>query len=188
MVQSSSQTTTRKKKIRFFQKRKKNQDDDDTTTTSTMAWFGGGADLTPYYLFPEDITSFHQQYRDLCNRYFDDNDHDHSFGYTAMKKACDDYFYLPARQEHRGTGGIFFDDLPMNPQSMEFVQAVARLWMPSWFPIVQRRSNTLYTEQQKYWQKIRRGRYLEFNLLYDVRTRNVGILHGKWYLCMSVFI
>jgi coproporphyrinogen III oxidase len=151
----------------------KNNDDHRTTDTTTMAWFGGGADLTPYYLFSEDIQQFHRQYRDLCNRYFVDNDESQQFGYTAMKKACDAYFYLPARQEHRGTGGIFFDDLMMmeDSQSLEFVKALAQLWMPSWIPIVQRRGNTPYTERQKYWQKIRRGRYLEFNLLYDVRVQ-----------------
>lgn len=71
----------------------------------TLAWFGGGADLTPYYLFEEDIRFFHGLYRDLCDSHLDDS----LFSYASMKKACDDYFYLPARGEHRGTGGIFFD-------------------------------------------------------------------------------
>jgi coproporphyrinogen III oxidase len=84
-----------------------------------------------------------------------------------MKQACDDYFYLPARSEHRGTGGMFFDDIPADPITMNFVKAVAENWMPSWFPIVEKRRYLEYTDQQKEWQLLRRGRYLEFNLLYD---------------------
>lgn len=125
-----------------------------------MAWFGGGADLTPYYLFDEDVTSFHEMYKDVCQS----NNKD----YAAMKKCCDDYFYLPARSEHRGTGGIFFDDMEADQAgSLEFVQAVADAWMPSWLPIVEKRQQLTFTDQQKQWQKLRRGRYLEFNLLYD---------------------
>jgi len=128
---------------------------------STMAWFGGGADLTPYYLFDDDISSFHDMYRDLCRNNPDE------FSYEALKDMCDNYFYLPARSEHRGTGGIFFDDMEATPETMEFVKSVANAWIPSWFPIVERRRNLPFTEQQKQWQLLRRGRYLEFNLLYD---------------------
>ena len=125
-----------------------------------MAWFGGGADLTPYYLFDEDVTFFHTMYKDVC----ESNGQD----YAALKKCCDDYFYLPARSEHRGTGGIFFDDMEADEVGIfEFVQAVANTWMPSWLPIVEKRQPLKYTDQQKQWQKLRRGRYLEFNLLYD---------------------
>jgi coproporphyrinogen III oxidase len=130
----------------------------------SMAWFGGGADLTPYYLFEDDITSFHTMYRDLSNTLLSD---DPNFSYESMKEACDNYFYLPARGEHRGTGGIFFDDMLVTPQTLAFVQGVADTWMPSWFPIVKRHANSEYTQQQKQWQLLRRGRYLEFNLLYD---------------------
>jgi coproporphyrinogen III oxidase len=129
----------------------------------SLTWFGGGADLTPYYLFTEDIQMFHHQYHALCSQYDD-------FDYHELKQACDDYFYLPARSEHRGTGGIFFDDVVANDTSRAFVQNVAKTWMPSWLPIVQRRNGMEYTAEQKYWQKLRRGRYLEFNLLYDVRS------------------
>jgi coproporphyrinogen III oxidase len=128
---------------------------------SKMAWFGGGADLTPYYLFDEDVTFFHDMYRDLCRN------NQEEFSYEALKEICDDYFYLPARSEHRGTGGIFFDDMEATPEAINFVKGVAKAWMPSWLPIVEKRRNTPFTEQQKQWQLLRRGRYLEFNLLYD---------------------
>lgn len=131
------------------------------SSKSTVAWFGGGADLTPYYLFDEDVTSFHNMYRDLCKS------NPPEFSYDKLKAMCDDYFYLPARSEHRGTGGIFFDDMEATPESMDFVKGVATSWMPSWFPIVEKRRNMDFTDRQKQWQLLRRGRYLEFNLLYD---------------------
>jgi coproporphyrinogen III oxidase len=129
--------------------------------TDTMAWFGGGADLTPYYLFDEDATFFHNMYRDLCEN------NPKEFSYQNLKELCDDYFYLPARAEHRGTGGIFFDDMEASPENYDFVKACANAWMPSWLPIVEKRRDTSFTEKQKQWQLLRRGRYLEFNLLYD---------------------
>ena len=133
------------------------EEDDD----EILAWFGGGADLTPYYLFDEDVTFFHNIYRDLCE------DNDPEFSYENLKASCDKYFYLPARSEHRGTGGIFFDDMQATAETMDFVKGVANSWMPSWFPIVEKRQELDYTEQQRQWQLLRRGRYLEFNLLYD---------------------
>ena len=85
-----------------------------------MAWFGGGADLTPYYLFDEDVTFFHNMYKDVCETNKQD--------YAAMKKCCDDYFFLPARSEHRGTGGIFFDDMEADEDGIfEFVQDVGKI-------------------------------------------------------------
>jgi coproporphyrinogen III oxidase len=84
-----------------------------------------------------------------------------------LKEHCDDYFFLPARSEHRGTGGIFFDDMKATPEAMEFVKGVAESWMPSWRPIVENRRGMGFSEKQKEWQLLRRGRYLEFNLLYD---------------------
>ncbi|KAI2508179.1 Coproporphyrinogen III oxidase [Fragilaria crotonensis] len=134
-----------------------------SATTTTVAWFGGGADLTPYYLNDDDVTQFHAAYKTLT----DAHDLGEEFTYDCMKKACDDYFYLPARSEHRGTGGIFFDDLVATPESLDFVKGVAKAWVPSWKPIVNRHRNVAYTEQQRHWQLLRRGRYLEFNLLYD---------------------
>jgi coproporphyrinogen III oxidase len=134
------------------------------------AWFGGGADLTPYYLNDEDITGFHACYRDLCSTHFSGEESiggSRNFSYDAMKKACDDYFYLPARCEHRGTGGIFFDDIELNADSLAFTMGVVDTWMDSWIPIANRHKNTPFTKDEKQWQLLRRGRYLEFNLLYD---------------------
>lgn len=128
------------------------------------AWFGGGADLTPYYLDEKDIRSFHQMYSNLCSKHLQKHP---SFSYASMKQACDDYFFLPCRQEHRGTGGIFFDDLPVDEDSMEFVKGVVTTWMPSWLPIAALHRADSFTDDQKQWQLLRWGRYLEFNLLYD---------------------
>ena len=100
-------------------------------------------------------------YYNLCKTY--------NMSYAELKQNCDDYFYLPARQEHRGTGGIFFDDVEVTETSVNFCQQLTRTWMPSWLTIAKRRNKLPYTTHQKQWQKIRRGRYLEFNLLYDVR-------------------
>lgn len=135
----------------------------ETSNGDMLAWFGGGADLTPYYLIDEDVSYFHKLYKDLC----DSHELGDNFDYASMKKACDKYFFLPARQEHRGTGGIFYDDLMLSDESTVFTQGVVDIWMQSWIPIVQKRNNLVYTEEEKYWQMLRRGRYLEFNLLYD---------------------
>lgn len=131
-----------------------------------IAWFGGGSDLTPYYLIDDDIVSFHTHLKSMCDAHFPPNNQ-YNLSYEKMKQNCDDYFYLPARSEHRGTGGIFFDDLPATPSTFDFVKGVAEGWMPSWLPIVERNKDKEYSEQQKQWQCLRRGRYLEFNLLYD---------------------
>ena len=162
-------------------------EDSSDRTSSSMAWFGGGADLTPYYLIPEDIAFFHQHYADLCDTHWgkraatsssttdddDENNHNTSslYSYASMKKACDEYFYLPARQEHRGTGGIFFDDMALDSASFAFCQGVVTTWMPSWIPLVRDRQETPVTDQHRQWQYLRRGRYLEFNLLYDRGVR-----------------
>jgi coproporphyrinogen III oxidase len=143
---------------------------DQHEDSPVIAWFGGGADLTPYYLDKEDISSFHKQYQTLCHQ------HELPNGYTYhdMKIACDNYFYLPSRQEHRGTGGIFFDDMMATDSTLNFVKGVVTTWMPSWLSnIVQKYATKSYTQQQKDWQLIRRGRYLEFNLLYDVSKFDV---------------
>jgi len=151
-------------------------DEEETGETKEkrgIAWFGGGADLTPYYLDEGDVRFFHECYRDLCDRHglAEDDDDKHStmrgFTYRSMKQACDSYFYLPARQEHRGTGGIFFDDMDCSDASLDFCKGVVDTWMPSWVPIVKRHRAEPYSDEQKHWQMLRRGRYLEFNLLYD---------------------
>ena len=142
----------------------------DDGESAVQAWFGGGADLTPYYLFDDDVSEFHGLYKDLCDSHFPPSaggELSESFSYRKMKESCDTYFYLPARSEHRGTGGIFFDDMPTTAGTLEFVKGVADSWTLSWFPIVERRRREEFDEKQKQWQLLRRGRYLEFNLLYD---------------------
>jgi coproporphyrinogen III oxidase len=164
LVQTNS-TTTGSNDDRRQEKKNHNN---TSIPVDTMAWFGGGADLTPYYIFEEDIQLFHQTYRIVCDRHFQNN----GKTYREMKKLCDDYFYLPARREHRGTGGIFFDDLIATESSLQFAMDVVNSWMPSWLDtIVERRKSLPYTDQQRQWQLLRRGRYLEFNLLYDRGVR-----------------
>lgn len=130
----------------------------------TKAWFGGGADLTPYYLFEEDAAHFHRVLRDACER--------HEPGcHPAMKQACDAYFFLPHRGEHRGVGGIFFEDRGGDfDRELQFVEDVARSFLPAWLPIAQRRRDLPWGEREREWQEIRRGRYVEFNLLHDRGT------------------
>ncbi len=129
-------------------------------------WFGGGADLTPSYLFEEDAVHFHQTFKDACDKHHPDY-------YPRYKKWCDEYFYIPHRQECRGVGGIFFDDLhePGHKESFKFVSDCANAFIPSYLPIINRRKDLEYTEDQKKWQQLRRGRYVEFNLVYDRGTK-----------------
>ena len=134
---------------------------------NSVAWFGGGSDLTLYYLVDQDIVDFHAHLKRMCDEHFPDGDNQHDLSYRKMKQSCDEYFYLPARSEHRGTGGIFFDDVPATSSTSEFVREVARGWMPSWLPIVGKNSAREYSDEEKRWQRLRRGRYLEFNLLCD---------------------
>lgn len=128
-------------------------------------WFGGGYDLTPYYPFEEDCRSWHEVARDACD----------PFGaevYPRFKTWCDDYFYLPHRQETRGVGGLFFDDLNEwgFEQSFAFVRAVGESYLAAYRPILARRKTTAYTERERNFQLYRRGRYVEFNLVYDRGT------------------
>jgi coproporphyrinogen III oxidase len=129
----------------------------------TRAWFGGGSDLTPYYLFDEDAAWWHGQLRAACDR------HDAAL-YLRLKRACDDYFCLPHRGERRGVGGLFFDDLAATPAALDLVQDLARAFLPAWLPIAERRRREPFGEPERRWQEIRRGRYVEFNLLYDRGT------------------
>jgi coproporphyrinogen III oxidase len=147
----------------------------DSSLGSSVAWFGGGSDLTPYYLIDNDIVEFHTHLKELCDRHSSITSND-NLSYQKLKRSCDEYFYLPARAEHRGTGGIFFDDISSSPSTLEFVMDVARGWMPSWLPIVARNRNRKYKPENKQWQCLRRGRYLEFNLLYDRGVR-FGLLN-----------
>jgi coproporphyrinogen III oxidase len=136
-------------------------------------WFGGGVDLTPNYLIEEDVVSFHQHLKRVCDTYSPDL-------YLKAKKECDSYFYIPCRGEHRGVGGIFYDDLStdagFDPQG--FTRDVGSSMIASWAPIVERRRSETFTDAQRQWQLLRRGRYLEFNLLYD-RGVKFGLDGGR---------
>jgi len=133
-------------------------------------WFGGGADLTPYYLFRDDAVHFHQTLATACDRHAPIGDYD------RFKAWCDEYFFLPHRGETRGVGGIFFDYLgakgtPHPPEQMfAFVQDLGKAFIPAYLPIAQRRSTEAYSEAERTWQLRRRGRYVEFNLIYDRGT------------------
>jgi coproporphyrinogen III oxidase len=128
------------------------------------AWFGGGADLTPFYLFEEDARHFHRTLKAACDR------HDPSY-YPRFKAACDRYFYLPHRGEARGVGGLFFEDMGGDPsRELAFVKDCASSFLAAWLPIAERRRALAYGEAERRWQEIRRGRYVEFNLLHDRGT------------------
>lgn len=135
-------------------------------------WFGGGFDLTPYYGFREDVLHWHRTARDLCLPFGADR-------YPRYKAWCDDYFYLKHRQEARGVGGIFFDDLnaPDFAQSFAFTRAVGDGFLPAYLPIVERRRNTPWGERERQFQLYRRGRYVEFNLVWD-RGTHFGLHSG----------
>ncbi|BDA68059.1 Coproporphyrinogen oxidase [Rivularia sp. IAM M-261] len=154
-------------------------------------WFGGGADLTPYYPFAEDASHFHKTFKQACDKH-------HSEYYPVFKRWCDEYFYLKHRNETRGVGGLFFDYQdgrgalyrgtdnhgPAANYSTEVGEPTQRTWeelfsfitdcgrafLPAYVPIVQRRHNTEYGEHQRNFQLYRRGRYVEFNLVYDRGT------------------
>jgi coproporphyrinogen III oxidase len=131
-------------------------------------WFGGGQDLTPYYLFEEDAIHFHQTCKMACDK------HNLSF-YPEFKKKCDDYFYNSHRNEARGIGGLFFDYCKANADiTMQnwynFVTEVGDSFLEAYVPIVEKRKELTYTKDQIDWQEIRRGRYVEFNLIHDKGT------------------
>eukprot|EP00041_Stephanoeca_diplocostata_P007820 m.112859 g.112859 ORF g.112859 m.112859 type:complete len:440 (-) comp17046_c0_seq1:44-1363(-) len=129
-------------------------------------WFGGGTDLTPYYLIENDVVHFHKTLKDACGR------HDSTY-YGKFKKWCDEYFRITHRKECRGVGGVFFDDLDELPQESLFAFAsdLAASVIPAYVPLVNKRKNASYTQQQRDWQLLRRGRYVEFNLVYDRGTK-----------------
>ena len=140
----------------------------DTEGNVVDQWFGGGMDLTPYYLYQEDIKHFHKQCKNACDR------HDKDF-YKTYKKACDDYFYNSHRKEARGVGGLFFDYCKANEkmnmrQWFDFVTDVGDCFLDAYTPIVQKRKDLAYTAAERQWQEIRRGRYVEFNLIHDKGT------------------
>lgn len=132
-------------------------------------WFGGGADLTPYYLFEEDARHFHSTLKNAIDPFGPDL-------YDKYKKQCDQYFANTHREsEMRGIGGVFYDHLKANNEEeldklFQFQQSNGNIFIEAYLPIVQRRKNTPWTENHRYWQEIRRGRYVEFNLIHDRGT------------------
>lgn len=131
-------------------------------------WFGGGLDLTPYYLFEEDARHFHSVCKASCDQF-------HPDFYPRYKKCCDAYFWLPHRGEARGVGGLFFDYLRAGEEASiadryAFITGVGNRFLESYLPIVQRRRDASYTQAQRDWQEVRRGRYVEYNLIYDRGT------------------
>ncbi|MCH1921099.1 oxygen-dependent coproporphyrinogen oxidase [Shewanella sp. A3A] len=143
--------------VRFFIARKEGAD--------PVWWFGGGFDLTPYYPFLEDVKQWHQHAKELCDPFGSDV-------YPTYKKWCDDYFFLPHRNETRGVGGLFFDDLNEGgfERCFDFMQAVGNGFIDGYRPIVECRKDTVYGEREREFQLYRRGRYVEFNLVYDRGT------------------
>ncbi len=132
------------------------------------SWFGGGQDLTPYYLFEEDAEHFHKVCKEACDKH-------HQDFYPKYKKSCDEYFWNAHRNEARGIGGLFFDYLKETEEmSMQkwydFVTEVGSSFLESYVPIVEKRKNLSYGEDNRKWQEIRRGRYVEFNLVHDKGT------------------
>lgn len=143
--------------VRFFIAEKDGED--------PIWWFGGGFDLTPYYGFDEDCIAWHQSTKDACTPFGNEI-------YPKYKKWCDDYFYMQHRDEQRGIGGLFFDDL--NEGSFEscfaFMKSVGNSYIKAYRPIVEKRKDLEYSDHQRQFQLYRRGRYVEFNLVYDRGT------------------
>ena len=128
-------------------------------------WFGGGFDLTPYYPFKEDVVHWHRSAQNACLEFGEDV-------YPRYKKWCDSYFYLKHRDETRGVGGLFFDDLNEwgFTKSFDFLRRVGDSFLPAYLPILQSRKTMEYGARERNWQLYRRGRYVEFNLVYDRGT------------------
>ena len=143
--------------VRFFMAEKEGE--------PPLWWFGGGYDLTPYYGNREDCVSWHQVAARACEPFGEEV-------YPRYKKWCDDYFYLPHRNEPRGVGGLFYDDLNEwgFDKSFQFMQSVGDSFIEAYLPIVQRRKNEAFGERERQFQLYRRGRYVEFNLVYDRGT------------------
>ncbi len=132
-------------------------------------WLGGGIDLTPHYVVEEDAKFFHQQLKIVCDKH-------HANYYQKFKTWADDYFFIKHRNETRGIGGIFFDRLNDNEelnfeQNFAFWQEVGKTFAPVYTALIAKNKNNVYTPEQKQWQLLRRGRYVEFNLVYDKGTK-----------------
>ena len=147
--------------VRFFIASKPGARDEE----ESIWWFGGGYDLTPYYPNMEDVIHWHKAAKETCQPFGEDI-------YPRYKQSCDDYFYLQHRNETRGVGGLFFDDLNEwgFERSFEFMQAVGNSYLPAYLPIVARRKQMVFGERERAFQLYRRGRYVEFNLVYDRGT------------------
>ncbi|GAM54958.1 coproporphyrinogen III oxidase, aerobic [Vibrio ishigakensis] len=143
--------------VRFFIAEKEGSD--------PIWWFGGGFDLTPFYPYEEDCQHWHETAKAICAPFGDEI-------YAEHKKWCDDYFFLPHRQETRGVGGLFFDDLNQwgFDKCFAYMKAVGEGYTQAYLPIVEKRKDSEYTDQQRQFQLYRRGRYVEFNLVYDRGT------------------
>jgi coproporphyrinogen III oxidase len=155
--------------FRYFEIHERDEQTPATLPTDGRAptrwWVGGGADLTPAYLYQEDAEHFHRTLKAACD------EHDASY-YSRFKTWCDEYFFLPHRGESRGVGGIFFDRLADHgPERMlEFCTRGAEAFVAAYFPLVEKRCKLPFDDEQRRWQQLRRGRYVEFNLLYDRGT------------------
>ena len=143
--------------VRFFIAEKPGED--------PVWWFGGGFDLTPYYAYEEDVIHWHTTAKQACDPFGDDV-------YSKYKKWCDEYFFLKHRNEPRGIGGLFFDDLNEwgFEKSFSFMQSIGNHYIKAYLPIVQKRKATPFGERERDFQLYRRGRYVEFNLVYDRGT------------------
>lgn len=133
---------------------------DSNTGKIVERWYGGGCDLTPYYLFTEDAAHFHREIKRVCDKYS-------PYLYIRFKSECDGYFYIEHRKEHRGIGGIFFDyQRPTSEYDQgEFVRECGNVFLQQYLPIARLRCDTPYGADQVRWQRLRRGRYVEFNLV-----------------------
>ena len=143
--------------VRFFVAEKEGE--------APVWWFGGGFDLTPFYPFKEDVIHWHQTAKDLCQPFGNDV-------YQQHKAWCDDYFYLKHRNETRGVGGLFFDDLNCwdFDTCFNYIKAVGQGYIDAYVPIMEKRKNTEYSDRHRQFQLYRRGRYVEFNLVFDRGT------------------
>ncbi len=142
-----------------------------------LEWFGGGIDLTPHYIFEEDATFFHQYLKKVCD------EHNSSY-YSEFKKWADDYFYIPHRNETRGIGGIFFDRLSATDsinieERFKFVQSAGNSFLSIYLPLIEKNRNKTFSEANRQWQLLRRGRYVEFNLVYDRGTKFGLLTNGR---------
>lgn len=154
--------------------------DDPTSTAENpkpplTSWFGGGTDLTPSYLYPEDAKHFHTTLQTACNKH-------HKSYFPTFKAWCDKYFYIPHRKETRGVGGIFFDDLssssaihkdtqPSQEDIFSFIKTISSAFIPAYVPVLAKHKDDKFTDEERRWQLLRRGRYVEFNLVYDRGTK-----------------